>query len=99
MAKRIEWGGTPGPWVAWDDGRGIGIDDGHGEPIQIAEIVDGADLASEAQLAADQRAIAKVPEMVAALRRVIAWDDAGCDPSRKSLDAIRALLAAIDGEG
>lgn len=40
---------------------------------------------------------AEVPAMLAALRRIIAWDDAGCDPSTKSLDAARAILTRIDG--
>lgn len=44
---------TPGPFVAWDDGRTIGIECG-GEPFAIAEIVDHGDMADPAQLVADQ---------------------------------------------
>lgn len=33
------------------------------------------------------------PELAAALTRIVAWIDAGCDPSTKSLDAARAALA------
>jgi len=63
---------TPGPWIAWDDGRSIGIADASGEPIQIAEIVDGADMADPDQLLADQRLIAAAPRMLAALQHMVA---------------------------
>lgn len=41
--------------------------------------------------------IAEAPAMLAALRRVVQWADTGCDPSRKSIDQVRAIIARIDG--
>lgn len=35
-------------------------------------------------------------ELADALRRIVEWIDAGCDPSRHSVDASRALLARLD---
>lgn len=44
-------------------------------------------------------AIAEAPAMVEALRRILQWINAGCDPSRKSLENARAILSRIDGAG
>lgn len=44
-------------------------------------------------------AIAEAPAMVEALRRILQWIDAGCDPSRKSLENARAILSRIEGAG
>lgn len=43
------------------------------------------------------RIFAEAPAMVEALRRILQWIDAGCDPSRKSLENARAILSRIDG--
>lgn len=37
-----------------------------------------------------------VSELADALRRIVEWIDAGCDPSQHSVDAARTLLARID---
>lgn len=43
--------------------------------------------------------IVEAPAMAQALRRILQWIDAGCDPSRKSLENARAILSRIDGAG
>ena len=46
----------------------------------------------------DMRLIAATPEMADTLARILAWIDAGCDPSAAVIAKARALLAKIDGE-
>ena len=43
------------------------------------------------------RLIAAAPAMLAALERVAAWIDAGCNPSAKSIEAMRAAIAQAKG--
>lgn len=43
--------------------------------------------------------IVEAPAMAEALRRILQWINAGCDPSRKSLENARAILSRIDGAG
>lgn len=90
---------TRGPWMAWDDGRTIGIEGPDGEPFAVAEIVDHGDMADPAQLLADQRLVSEAPSMCITLQRFIDWVDAGCDPSRKCIDEARIILARVYGEG
>ena len=59
---------TPGPWIAWDDNRTIGIVDAQGEPLAVAEVVDYGDQAEESQLLADQGLIATAPDLLKAAR-------------------------------
>lgn len=63
---------TPGPWIAWDDGRTVGIESADGEPIAILEIVDHGDMADPAQIAADQMIAAAAPDLLAACEAVLA---------------------------
>lgn len=58
---------THGPWVAWDDGRTIGIVDTDGEPFAVCEIVDHGDMAAEERLLADQRLVTAAPTLLAVL--------------------------------
>ncbi len=59
---------TQGPYIAWDDGRTIGIETDDGEPFAIAEIVDHGDMTSEEQMLADQGLFAASFEMLQALK-------------------------------
>lgn len=43
-------------------------------------------------------AIAAAPELLEACKRLVAWVDAGCDPSRQSLNAARAAIAKAEGK-
>lgn len=43
--------------------------------------------------------IAAAPELLEALKRIIEWDDTGCDPSRAVLQAARAIIAKAEGKG
>lgn len=79
---------TPGPWIAWDDGRSIGIEGPNDEIIQIAEVVDHGDMTSESQMLADQGLIAAAPAMLAALQEV-----------EKNDEIMRLLQRQIDGKG
>lgn len=97
---------TPGPWIAWDDNRTIGIEDADGEPIAIAEIVDHGDATNEAQLLCDQALIAEAPAMLATLREAVAATDMEVDTAEHNaamrleaaIEGMRAILARIDGK-
>jgi hypothetical protein len=70
----------------------------------VTVIADGLDAACDGRgWDASHQAAANLanaaPAMLAALQRVAAWIDAGCDPSRKSIEAVRAAIAAATGEG
>lgn len=91
---------TPGPWVAWDDGRTIGIVDAEGEPLAVAEVVDYGDQTDELQILADQGLIAAAPEM---LRALVAAADALTPPRNdeeaETLATIRAAIRGATGSG
>ncbi len=61
---------------------------------------ENADKLFESQSAlreANKALIAAAPDLLAALEKVIAWLDAGCDPSRVSLENARAAIAKAKG--
>lgn len=70
---------------------------GHRLPVFELNTVFGDMLGLD--LAGIARAMAEAPAMVEALRRILQWIDAGCDPSRKSLENARAILSRIEGAG
>lgn len=37
--------------------------------------------------------LAAAPDLLASLRRIVSWIDAGCDPSSKSIEEARAAIA------
>lgn len=91
---------TKGPYVAWDDGRSIGIVGQDGEPLQIAEVVDHGDMVDEDQMLADQRLFAASFDMAQALKMA---RDAMTPPNNEEEAAacaeIDRVLAAINGNG
>jgi hypothetical protein len=70
---------TKGPYIAWDDGRTIGVDsdapgdDGWPFPVAMLEIVDHGDTVSDANLFLDQTFVCHAmnchADMLAALER------------------------------
>lgn len=85
---KIEWGGTPGPW-------NISFNIIYAEGNDIVANVDGWDniTGMHGKYAANNRAIAKVPDMVQALRAV-----AASAMRNDAYDQCIAILASIDGE-
>lgn len=86
---------TPGPWrvVHTADDRTF-IDTEESNDSFIAQVDRNApEYEDNAQL------IAAAPELLEALKRIIEWDDTGCDPSRAVLRAARAIIAKAEGKG
>lgn len=85
---------TPGPWRVGDGGATVfGPKVGAELPTVIASLtrgLAGTETRGNAQL------IAAAPDLLRALQSIVAWDVAGCDPSRTSLNAARELLDRID---
>lgn len=103
MTDRIEWGGTPGPWRGMEQGEANEFCLIGNERRWILSFRQNGELWSAEQMT-NLRAIAQVPAMVAALRRLV--DSAASlvdyhddDETEAAIDGARAILAAIDGEG
>lgn len=96
-------------WAAGDGNGGYDIGEGDFTVASVRNIrkQDGHKVAKAYEVAQgrefDPRATAMLfkesPAMAEALRRILQWIDAGCDPSRKSLGNAREILARIDAEG
>jgi hypothetical protein len=92
---------TAGPWMmdehdklnsarAYGIVRDIGPETDEPDSPRMTEVI--AEVCDGPTAEADARLIAAAPAMAEALERIVAWIAAGCDPSRKSLEAACAAL-------
>lgn len=92
---------TPGPWTI--DGRTYDIARADTHNADVMEIVTIRHRMDEIAYVpsldtGNARLIAAAPDLLEALQRIVAWADAGCDPSSKSIEAARALIKRVTGE-
>lgn len=98
MTEQINWhpNGTPGPWKAEPEARDetvlVIFPDGEDDPWSVCECFS---YAANGEVSVNARAIAEIPAMVVALRKVAKMID--FDGWAFS-NEIRAILARIDGE-
>lgn len=81
---------TPGPWTIEHTDEIYGADSA---PVAYVQDTDR----TNQQNRANARLIAAAPELLAALKRIVEWDDADCDASLASINAARAVITKAEG--
>ncbi len=91
----------PGPWgvnnLAAGGELAFTAPDGRAVPVGYIVQSGSQPIAACIESHSDALLIAAAPVMLAAGRRVLEWVDSGCDPSAKSIEALRTAIAAATG--